>query len=331
MPSITLPHEATNILSLADWLEICAQLSPDENASRGDLESALRTAAVLESRSNEALEELCLDVFSELEQRAIAAGDAYPFVVSGSVLSLKPNQDRFTAYVFCLYLSYFSWSSKRQSEIKVNPWMLFEELSYTAAVQYIGGEGVLFGTSRGNTKQAQKGFKNAIRDLCQRIGEGKDFKDQPDLSRKDDGVDLVVWKNFEDKRPSKVVMFGQCAGGNNWDKDGKLNRLAPRAFWDQWTVDSAVSPHLRSFYVPHRIIEKRWNYSGRNAGILFDRCRVAYWAFRNNDAIISNPNYQKWYRHIVKTNILQAGAISKTRTKSARSTKSKATKKSGKR
>jgi hypothetical protein len=303
MPSLPLPSDVTNALSLADWLELYAQLSADGNSSKGDLESALKTASVLEAKGSDALEALCLEVFSELEQRVVAAGEAYPFLIAGSVLSSKPKQEEFAAYLFCLYLSYFRWSTKRNSEIKVNPWLLFEELSCVAAVEYLNGEGVLFGTSRGNTKAAQKGFKAAVSNLCRQMGEGKDFKAQPDLSRKDDGVDLVAWKRFTDKRPSMLVMFGQCAAGHDWAE--KLTRLKPSAFWGQWTVDSAVSPHLSSFYVPHRIVEAKWEYSGRYAGILFDRCRVAYWAFRNNAVVLANPNYQKWYLHIVKTDILR--------------------------
>jgi hypothetical protein len=311
---------------LADWLELCAQLSSDGNSSKGDLESALRSGSVLEASDDSALEQLCLEVFFELEQRSVAAGDAYPFLISGAVLSSKPDQSQFDAYLFCLYLSYFSWSSERHSEIKVNPWLLFEELSYVAAVQFLDGEGVLFGTSRGNTPSAQKGFKRAVRDLCRKMGEGKDFKDQPDLSRKDDGVDLVVWKSFKDNRTSKLVMFGQCATGQDWDKNGKLTRLNPSAFWGQWTVDSAVSPHLKSFYVPHRIHEGKWDYSGRYAGIMFDRCRVAYWAFRNNSAVLANPNYQKWYRHILKTNVVAARMPPKSSSKSSKSRKPRAPK-----
>jgi len=316
---------------LADWLELCAQLAADGNSSKGDLESALKTASLLEAKDGDALEELCLGVFFELEQRALAAGDAYPFVISGSVVSLKPQQEQFAAYLFCLYLSYFRWSTERQSEISVNPWLLFEELSYVAAVQYLNGEGVLFGTSRGNTPAAQKGFKKAVSDLCKRMGEGKDFKEQAGLSRKDDGVDLVVWKNFQDKRTSKIVMFGQCAAGDDWDKSGKLTRLVPSAFWGQWTVDSAVSPHLRSFYVPHRIVEEKWDYSGRYAGILFDRCRVAYWAFRDNATILANPNYQKWYRHIVKTDVLKTQAKSTATPKSVKGRNGGVSKKARKR
>jgi hypothetical protein len=318
MPSLALPSEATNILKLADWLEIYALISADGNSSRGDLEKALRTSSVFEARGREAVEEVCLQVFFELEQRAAAAGDAYPFIIDGAVLTSKPNRDDFTGYIFCLFLSYFRWSTDRNHEISINPWLLFEELSYIAATAYIGGEGITFGTSRGNSAAAKAAFKQAIKDLCKRIGEGKDFKEQSVLNRQDDKVDLIVWRDFSDRKTSKLVMFGQCAAGDNWIT--KVAELQPSSFWRQWMVEARVSPHLRSFYIPHRVAVEKWDFYARKSDILFDRCRVAYWAFRNNTAVLSNTNFGRWYAHIIKIDILGGTP-----------TRRPATKKSGKR
>jgi hypothetical protein len=328
MPPLALPSEVTNILKLADWLEIYALISADGNSSRGDLEKTLRTASVFESRGREAVEEVCLQVFSELEQRAVAAAEAYPFVVDGAVLRCKANRTEFIAYIFCLFLSYFRWSTGRNYEITINPWLLFEELSRIAAVEYINGDGISFGTSRGAGTATTAAFKKAIKDLCKKIGEGTDFKEQAVLHRQDDKVDLVVWKDFSDKRTSKLVMFGQCAAGDNWI--GKVTELRPDAFWRQWMVDSNVSPHLRSFYIPHRVEIKQWNFYARKADILFDRCRVAFWAYRNNSAVLSNASYGKWYEHILRIDILGEKPRRRSTSIKARSTKKGTTKKARK-
>ena len=171
MPELPLPDEATNELKLADWLEIYALLSPDENSSRGDLDRALRLSSVLESRGMGAIEAKCVTVFSELEDRARAAEDAYPFTINGATLQLKPGKDTYAAYLFCLCLSYFRWSTLRSREIDINPWLLFEELCAIAAAQYVGGEVVNFGTSRGSTKSGLNSFREAINNLCMRVGE----------------------------------------------------------------------------------------------------------------------------------------------------------------
>jgi len=108
----------------------------------------------------------------------------------------------------------------------------------------------------------------------------------------------VAWKDFKDLHSSKLVIFGQCAGGDNW-KRGKDSELKPHAFWGQWMLEAEVSPLLNSFYIPHRIPRKIWDYHARRAGILFDRCRVAFWAFRNNDAVLSNPKFKEWYQFVL--------------------------------
>ncbi len=325
MPHLALPSEATNILKLADWLEIYALISADGNSSRGDLEKALRTASVFESKGREEIEEVCLQVFSELEQRVLAAAEAYPFLIEGAVLNCKPNRDEFIGYTFCLFLSYFRWSTERNDEITINPWLLFEELSRIAAVEYINGEGISFGTSRGAGTAATSAFKSAIKDLCRRVGEGTDFKEQPVLQRQDDKVDLIVWKDFNDRRTSKLVMFGQCAAGDNWI--GKVTELRPDAFWRQWMVDSNVSPHLRSFYIPHRVEPKQWDFYARKADILFDRCRVAFWAYRNNSAVLSNTSYGRWYEHILQIDILGRKPRRKRASKKTLSAKKSSSKK----
>lgn len=298
MPKLPLPDEATNELKLADWLEIYALLSRDGNSSRGDLESALTTASVLESGGRAAVEEKCLVVFNELEERMLAAGDAYPFKIQGAKLALKPNKETYSAYLFCLCLSYFQWSTKRSREVNVNPWLLFEELSAIAAAQYINGNVIPFGTSRTGTRKAMKGFREAVNTICLEVGEGVGFRPQSTLDKKDDKVDLIAWKAFDDRKTSKLIMFGQCAGGDSWK--GKVSELNPEAFWDQWIEVSPVSPLVKSFYVPHRIHKDHWDYNARYGGIIFDRCRIAYWAFKNNKSIVRDARYRRWYKFILR-------------------------------
>lgn len=197
-------------------------------------------------------------------------------------------------YLFCLWLSYFRWDSKRQKGLSVNPWLLFEELSCIAAAQFVGGEVINFGTARGNKEKDKKAFRQRIDELCRCLGEGDGFREQDTLDRKDDHVDLVAWKGFSDSRTSKLIVFGQCASGNNWTS--KDSELMPDAFWKHWMSRSVVSPLIKSFYFPHRIGDAHWQYIAGRAGILFDRCRIAYWAFRNNEAILSNPKFVEWYQ-----------------------------------
>src|SRR5690606_4699072 len=122
-------------------------------------------------------------------------------------------------------------------------------------------------------KVGEKRFVNNINELAKRLGEGEGFKKQPTLSAKDSKLDLVAWKGFRDSRASQIILFGQCAAGENWIN--KLTELDPDGFWDQWMERGKVSSLLRSVFMPHRLHDQdAWNKYARSARLLFDRCRV---------------------------------------------------------
>lgn len=263
--------EPTGTLRLADWLELSAIISPDHNTSRGDLESVLRRSSFAELHDGSAIEEKIIEVFDELDQRSKATLEAYPFELSyRGVLQLKSdNWQNFPAYIFCLCLSYFGTDHNE-------PRRLFEQVSCLAAKSYLQGSVVGFGFPR---TELPSSFSDAVTEICRLMGEGETYRDQPSLNRKDDTLDLVAWKDFSDKRPSKLLMFGQCASGLDWE--GKLSELQPRTFCDNWMQETLVSPEpLKSFFIPHRVERSKWKFVARKSGVFFDRCRVAFWAHR---------------------------------------------------
>jgi len=266
---LDLPFDdLTDPLRLADWLELYALLSPDRNSSRGDLESALRTASLLELDDDEKIEQKSLEVFEELEQRKKAAREGYPYDLDYGIIRLRSGWENFPIYVFCLCLSYF-----RLSETNKAP-KLFEKASCLAAKGYLQGDAIEFGWPRGELPPL---FPDAVTEICRHIGEGEGFRTQPSLDRRDDTLDLVAWKEFADQWPGKVLMFGQCASGRQWEN--KLGELDPPRFCSQWMQIPPISPGpIKAFFIPHRVEWDKWEYVSRSAGILFDRCRIAFWA-----------------------------------------------------
>ena len=280
-----LPRTLEDVISLADWLELVALESGDSNASSGDLTNAVQIPL-----GKVKAEELSLEVLIELEDRVKAADNAYPFQIrSSSVLETKDNLREYIPYIFCLLLSYFGW--KQVKHAPINPRLLFEDLACMAAKQYVQGEVIQFGTSRRDS--GVSAFSEAINSLCKAFGEGQGLRPNKTLHKQDDHVDLVAWKNFKDGRESKLVLFGQCATGDNWTK--KVSELQPDSFWDHWMLESKVSPLGRSFYIPHRVpYREEWVYYARYSGILFDRCRVAYWAKEDSNRVLSDSRFIDW-------------------------------------
>lgn len=292
MSMLELPTNIQDIVSLADWLEISALNAGDKNASAGDLQNALQLVA-----DHQTAETLTLSTFLELEDRRSAAADSYPFIIDqGRVLQTQSDPNKYVAYIFCLLLSHFGW--KNQKNIAVNPWLLFEDLSCIAAKHYVQGEVYQFGTSRRENGLAS--FHDAINELCVRLGEGAGIRTVKTLNKKDDHVDLVAWKGFADRRESKLILFGQCASGAKWED--KVSELQPNAFWNHWMQESETSQLCRSFFVPHCIAYQdgeKWRYLARYGGILFDRCRIAYWSKTDTSAIIEDGRYSQWCNEIL--------------------------------
>jgi hypothetical protein len=288
---LELPNSPIDPILLSDWLELQALISPDGNASRGDLESALRVAGLFELDDDERLEQQTIEVFGELEQRSKAAREAYPFTVNYGVLQTHSNWEGIPAYIFCLCLSYFGWIPNPTNSI--NPRKLFEQISCAAAKGYLQGDVVGFGAPR---TELPPSFPEAVSELCKRLEEGDGYSGEPLLNRQDDRVDLVAWKNFPDKLPGKIVMFGQCASGKHW-RD-KLAEMWPESFWGQWMARSHVSPLVRSFFVPYRIERAWWRYASGYAGVVFDRCRIAYWATVAGQQFDYSP-YLEWTKGLL--------------------------------
>lgn len=246
-------------------------ISPDQNSSRGDLESALTVPGLLQP---EELEVKLLEVFQELEYRVDSARESYPFEVVGARVHTKdrPWED-YSAYLFCLCLSYFHTTHRL---VRTWPDRIFEALCTEVARRYIGGDAVRFGFPR-VASEIEGGFRAAVDTLSKNhILEGDGFKLGSSYHwSKDDNLDVVAWRHENDRLPGKLLLFGACATGRNWET--KVGELRPDVWISTWLVSPVYSPVIKAFFIPHRIDRRRWALHARFAGIIFDRCRIAAW------------------------------------------------------
>lgn len=277
---IALPQDLEDVIGLADWLELSGLVARDTNASRGDLERQIKKSGTIEDdREDEAINRILDEVFIELDQRATAVGDSYPFDVTNSLVCRKDGYDnKYLPYIFCLCLTHFG--SPPTAAKTVNPRLLFEHLSSISLEAYLGGKALVLGTGRllEDGKTTVKGFAGVIDQLAGFIGEGDGFKPQDTLSRKDDGIDVVGIKHIGGPRVSNLVIYGQCATGADWQTSGKLSQCQPESFFDQWMSGHKVSPPIRSYFIPYVVGDAKFVWAARRAGLLFERLRVSKWA-----------------------------------------------------
>ncbi len=216
------------------------------------------------------------EAFSELEFRAGACRirHEYPFEIhkAGSTVRLADRSlsSRSPVYRFLLLATRLNMKDNRK-HAGIDGTQLFERLSAQVAQEYLGerAESLVFGTgSRG------AGFRNKIDDLCKRIGEGDRFDGKQGTSAhtRDGKLDVVAWKPFSDRRQGKLILFGQCKTGTNY-RDS-LTQIQPDSFCSKWLRSQPALPPVRVFFISEALSATGWYNAARDAGLLFDRCRI---------------------------------------------------------
>ena len=239
-----------------------------------DLEGDGSPAAVYVDSGNERLEAIADGAASELSDRALACGTrGYPFRLGPQ--DVQATDDAATSvYVFLLLLSTFGVAAGPPDLVATE---LFEDVAAAAAQVYLGGaaqdvELYQFGFPR---RRELRGFRPALDELCRQIGEGRGARGRPTArNQKDAKLDLVVWRPFPDQRAGKLIGFGQCAAGADWQE--KISELQATTFIKQWMMDTVAVDPIRMFFCPFRIDADSWAVKAIAAGVLFDRCRIAH-------------------------------------------------------
>lgn len=297
MKPLLVPTALDSLVDQGDWVELCCLLSsPDGAMSLQDVVGAFRQGGTVEGdQGSESSERIAQTVFAELDNRQRACGEErYPFKLGAHGIERKPDYVA-SPYVFQLLLTHFGIVRPPGTG---SPEKLFEEMAAHAAGQYFGGAGIsssiAFGFPRSYDK---KDFQSALDDLCTRLGEG-DGAALPEgkeerlrriaklIEQKDGKLDIVAWRAFPDRRAGKLIGFGQCACGKT-DWRSKFAELQPEAFFKLWLRKPFVVNPVRMFFVPRRIEQDDWADVAAQAGVLFDRCRIAHHADGLPAALVS--------------------------------------------
>ena len=244
--------------------------SIDGASSFDDLDDDEPLDVTVDGQSDKA-EALANDAFAQLEHRQQLLGPAYPFTIStiGTTLRMTSRAPS-SPYAFLLVLTH------AQNKTRDDGPSLFEQVSRSALVEYLGGQTRVefydFGSPRRNASRA---FRAAVKDLCIHMGEGRDVKPHARMARvQDAGVDVVAWVPFRDGRSNQLTVLGQCTTSNRWRN--KMDELQPHDFCQRWLAEQPAMSPLAAFFVPHHISDDEWRHVAvGERRLLFDRLRVA--------------------------------------------------------
>jgi hypothetical protein len=254
-----------------DWIEASVLFS-------GESMSAPTVADLLEESqwfvSGEEARRFIDEVWSRLRSRQIEEGGKSPF--NFTYQTIHPKVDDWTevpAHAFCLLLSFArhhqewakqrTWNYNQQGEI-------FESLTHHAMVALFPTWKV-FRTGWSSTAPAK--LSSVVVEIASRLcGEVGNLKRWNKKEAKEQGLDILCYRQFRDSRGNFPAFFVQCASGQNFIKKLKEPDLG---VWNDLVKMVPTSLARKAFSTPFTFPKKQFDqHAIRSEGLLLDRGRL---------------------------------------------------------
>jgi hypothetical protein len=254
---------------LADWIEANLLFGDEDQLSDSSLIDVLCEEKICDERSMAA--DIIGNGWTELRRRQRCIGNAWPIsIASGRITRTQLWQD-IPAHSFCILLAFSKWYrrwAKKFGSDYTEQGELFENLTQRSLETQFRGWKV---HSTGWTRTHAKKLGNVVKTVSSLLGESEGTLERwTKPSANDAGLDLVLYRPFNDSRVGIPVYLFQCASGGDWD--GKLH--TPRL--EIWTriIDFVAKPK-KAFATPFSFLDSEFI---RNCnlvdGLLFDRYRL---------------------------------------------------------
>ena len=203
-----------------------------------------------------------VNIFEYLKERSDNFGDNYPFLInkSGIKLSEEDLNDSQYLYVYLLLSSSLNFFKTVKHELTSE----FEKISEKALKSYLPQAKVYgFGANphfKGSAREKIKNLGSEINlEVKQRI-----LEQVSKYNSKEEGLDVVGWIPFKDNNPNTIIIFGQCACGQNW-----LNKQNETRRYDRF-FESYILPFVHALFVPHdfKNVNGRFDFDGTTANLV---------------------------------------------------------------
>lgn len=240
----------------------------------------------------EVLENLSGAVAEELDRRARIMKAAYPFTITpGSALSYQPSKTG--VYEFCL-------AAARNPTGALDGFpstsAIFEWIARDVLASFLGdgARGFRAGAPSCPVENRGNSARETFLALHKQCGEFRwcpetGFPDEPTFKHlRDAGLDIVVWKPWQDGRLGHFFAIGQCACGKN-DVDANKGRALSLKRLGIWLRPMCHAAPMRCFFVAHHIPNTLHLYEiSKDAGVVFDRARMVLAAESSADRVKSH-------------------------------------------
>ncbi|WP_116109351.1 hypothetical protein [Lewinella sp. IMCC34191] len=235
------------------------------------------------------------DVFSHLSDRVKYSYNNYPFRFNRSSIEIDQIESSSDyLYVFLLLATRLNMGNDRVHG-GVDGTLLFEFICSHAIKQFFGdnAQSFLFGTG------APGNFAAKVTELIHELGEGGAFKNANinPPTKNDDGIDVVVWKDFADNKEGKLIGFGQCKTGTTW-RD-KIHKLKPADFCMNWFKHSPVVQPIAIVFLTDTLYEDQNFITDQRGFLVFNRFRVMEYSITNLPEEVFN-DIKSWVDAVIQ-------------------------------
>lgn len=258
---------------VADWIELTALTLDGSPLSQGKAkEVGFDFAQIQEIQIEQA--------FAKLKSRSSKLGEKYPFEVTNDYLRAK-SEAAYTSYAIMLMVSPMSPIRSEPNWSLDSAAKLFEFAAEACLSSFFG-----YGTKTANfghpsTIGRPPEFDQAVKWIASKLNVkiGSGYR-QP--RRKDGGVDIFVWKTFEDLNPGTPLILLQCTIQKQFtDKIGDVDLK----LWSSW-LSSDLDP-LVGLCVPEIVSKTEIWDEITTRGLLLDRIRLV--SMQQNSLTVSGP------------------------------------------
>jgi hypothetical protein len=260
-------------ITLTDWAEAVMLVEEMAEFSEADLRGRIIEQAEVEPDEDEIPgRQQVEDILREVDRRARFAPASYPFR-RGEYGIERSDQRLIGIYAFLLYLSMPDTPFRRQVYSNaVTP--LFDFVGAAALSDLLGGEAQVIRFGWPVTGDRPTGPRKALLWLTAELGLSHDKGAPLSEGLKDGGVDVVLWRPFEDGRGGFPILLAQCTvGRREWQKKGRdIQRPIWRRYlglgWDPPTA--LVLPFC--VHQPDRF--HAWDLANHDVSYIIDRVRL---------------------------------------------------------
>lgn len=273
LPSLGFSRSITahNVSSCVacDWIEGSLFFGTQEEISKSDIVDILCEEQIYDSQ--DFAFEMINNIWGEFRSRHSSISRYTPFKIDKSSLSFSSTWSDYLGLSFntALALSplYPAWASSFGRDY-TEQGRLFEKLTKEAMTHVFPGWKVeLVGASPGKPAK----IKDVVSMVSGLLRESKgDIEKWAESQAKEEGLDILCYREFPDSKAGYPTFLMQCASGNDWSR--KLNK-PELSVWAK-LIQFATTP-VKGFAMPFCLSESDFRRkNNRTSGILFDRYRL---------------------------------------------------------